>query len=181
MEEIEDVLRSFAVHGKCFVWIVRGIRYINGKFISGWRWWWVLTFYSNLPLILWQCCNESSRWLGLESTRVAIFNDSTRVQYEKWLDSSQQPQMTRLADFAVNDSSQLSYNLYRINSSKLLWFYCMGRIMSPVNNENFETLSENIWDLHRIYFWRACLYYISVFRNNASATVFKMEHFLYLY
>jgi hypothetical protein len=24
--------------------------------------------------------------------------------------------------------------------------------MSPVNNENFETLSENIWDLHRIQY-----------------------------
>ena len=66
----------------------------------------------------------------LESTAP---NDSTR---------------TRLADFAVNDSSQLSYNLYRINSSKLLG---LGRTMSPVNNENFETLSENVWDLHRIY------------------------------
>ena len=70
----------------------------------------------------------------LESTAP---NDSTR---------------TRLADFAVNDSSQLSYNLYRINSSKLLWLYCLGRTMSPVNNENFETLSENIWDLHRIQY-----------------------------
>jgi hypothetical protein len=98
----------------------------------------------------------------LESTAP---NDSTR---------------TRLVDFAVNDSSQLSYNLYRINSSKLLW---LGRTMSPVNNENFETLSENIWDLHWIYSWRACLYYISVFRNNASSTVFKMEYqnVLYLY
>jgi hypothetical protein len=62
----------------------------------------------------------------------------------------------------------------RVNSSKLLWLYCLERTMSPVNNENFETLSENIWDLHRIYSGRACLYYISVFRNNASATVFQI-------
>jgi hypothetical protein len=55
--------------------------------------------------------------------------------------------------------------------------------MSSVNNENFETLSENIWDLHRIYSGRACLYYISVLRNNASATVFNMEsqNILYRY
>jgi hypothetical protein len=61
--------------------------------------------------------------------------------------------------------------------------------MSPVNNENFETLSENIWDLHRIQYIpdRHAYRYstlFSVFRNNASAgTVFKMEsqNFLYLY
>jgi hypothetical protein len=44
---------TFTVHGKCFAWIVRGIRDINRKFISWWRWWWVLTFYSNMPLTLW--------------------------------------------------------------------------------------------------------------------------------
>jgi hypothetical protein len=123
----------------------------------------------------------TSRVVDSDSSRLELLFSTTRLESNTKNDSSQQPQMTRLADFAVNDSSQLSYNLYRINSSTLLWLYCMGRTMSPVNNENFETLSENIWDLHRIYFWRACLYYISVFRNNASATVFKMENFLYLY
>jgi hypothetical protein len=67
--------------------------------------------------------------MPLTRTRVAIFSDSTRVQYEKWLDSSHLG--LDLLIFALNDSSQISYNLYRINSSKLLWLYCLGRTISP--------------------------------------------------
>jgi hypothetical protein len=61
-----------------------------------------------------QCCNESSHWLG---TRVAIICDPstkmTRVKRPKWLDSSQQLQMThtRLVDFCHKwlESTQLQF------------------------------------------------------------------------
>ena len=98
----------------------------------------------------------------VDSSRYFQRLDSCPIRKMTRLDSSQQPQM------------QLEQNKF----IKIIVIVLLGK-----NNENFETLSENIWDLHRIYSWRACLYYISVFRNNASSTVFKMEYqnVLYLY
>jgi hypothetical protein len=62
--------------------------------------------------------------------------------------------------------------------------------MSPVNNENFETLSENIWGFRDM---GICIkhipdghaFFISVFRNNGSATIiiFRMasQNVVFLY
>jgi hypothetical protein len=78
---------------------------------------------------LFQCCNKSSHWL---------FSGIPEVQYKK---------MTRFKSTAQNDYrlglshfchkwlvSQLRYQMYRINSSTLLWLYCLERtIHDPVN------------------------------------------------
>jgi hypothetical protein len=74
-----------------------------------------------------QCCNESSHWLGLESTQVAI------LQYEKWLHSTRvnSPKWLglNLLISAVNDLSQLRYNLFTINSSKILQLNRLGTVL----------------------------------------------------
>jgi hypothetical protein len=128
-----------------------------------------------------QCCNESSHWLGLESTRVvAIFSDSTRVQYEKWLDSSQQPQMTRLdssqqpqmtrlestapndstrlestapndstrtrlADFAVNVSTQLQ--LVQNKFIKSIVIVLLGKNNEPCEQWELRNFTEKIYGI----------------------------------
>jgi hypothetical protein len=85
--------------------------------------------------------------LGLESlfsaTRLESNkkNDSTRLESTAPNDSTR----TRLADFCRKLLESTQLQLVQSNSSKLLWLYCLGRKMSPVNNENIETLSENIW------------------------------------
>ena len=65
---------------------------------------------------------EPASMFVIESTRVAIFSDSSPIRKTTRLESTapNDSTQTRLADSAVNDSSQLSYNLYRVNSSKLL-------------------------------------------------------------
>jgi hypothetical protein len=117
----------------------------------------------------------------IESTRVANFSYSTRVQNEKWLqsltNSPNDSTRTRLADFCGKWLESTQLQLVQNKFIKIIVIVLLGK-----NNEPCETLSDNIWGLHRIYSRRACLYYISVFRNNASATVFKMDsqNFLYL-
>jgi hypothetical protein len=61
--------------------------------------------------------SDSSRYFQrLDSSESKTKNDSTRLESTAPNDSTR----TRLADFAVNDSSQLIYNLYRINSSEII-------------------------------------------------------------
>jgi hypothetical protein len=97
--------------------------------------------------VITQCCNESSHWLGLESlfsaTRLEYKtkNDSTRVNSPKWLDSDSTCWFCR--KWLEWTQLQLVQNKF----IKIIVIVLLGK-----NNENFETLSENIWDLHRIQY-----------------------------
>jgi hypothetical protein len=121
---------------------------------------------SGLAFTIDQCCNESSHWLGLESTRVTIFSDLTGVQYEKWLDSrSTAPNdstLTRLADVCPKwlESNQLQ--LVENKFIKIIVIVLLGK-----NNESFmwtmrtSKLYQKIFgDLHRLYIPDGHAYYI---------------------